>query len=94
MANVIYERPFYPDSGRSEARAVIVDYSDRDHLELRFGITEQGVVTFRDERVESCAGIPAEVRRLLWRRMYELAKKELDREIRIASDPHYDLPEC
>jgi len=90
---VIYDRAFYPDSGRVEARAVIVDYSDRDHVELRFGITEQGVVTYTDQRTESCSGIPADVRRLLWRQLFEQARGELNREIRIATDPHYDLPE-
>ncbi len=93
MPKVIYDRTFYPDSGRVEARAVIVDYSDRDHVELRFGITEQGVVTYTDQRNESCAGIPTDVRRLLWRQLFEQAREELGREIRIATDSHYDLPE-
>jgi hypothetical protein len=90
---VIYDRTFYPDSGRVEARAVIVDYSDRDHVQLRFGITEQDMVTFKDKRMESCAGVPADVRRLLWRELFEQARGELEREIRVATDPHYDLPE-
>jgi hypothetical protein len=93
MADVIYDRTFYPDPGGIEARAVIVDYSDRDRVELRFGITEQGVVTFQDRRMEPCAGVPSDVRRLLWREFYQQAQNELNREIRIATDPHHDQPE-
>jgi hypothetical protein len=100
MRDVIYDRTFYPDSGRGEARAVIVDYSDPGHVEFRFGITERAqpcggkdVVTFQSKVEEKCAETPGSVRKMLWRDLYEQAKNELNREIRIATDPHYDLPE-
>jgi hypothetical protein len=100
MPDVIYERTFYPYSGRGEAHAVIVDYSDPGHVELRFGITERAqscggrdVVTFQNKFEEDCSHVPSAVRQALWRDLYQQAKNELNWEIRIATDPHYDLPE-
>jgi len=100
MPDVIYDRTFYPDSGRGEARAVIVDYSDPGHVEFRLGITERTqhcsgkeVVTFQNKVEENCSHVPSAVRQALWRDLYQQAKNELNREIRIATDPHYDLPE-
>jgi len=95
---IVYDRAFSPDSGGGEARAVIVDDSDDDHIAFRFGITEHSdggreVVTFQEKIREEYAGVPNPVRRTLWRNLYRQAKEELEREIRIATDPHYDLPE-
>ena len=98
MREVIYDRTFCQDG--TEARAVIVDYSDHGHVEFRFGITERArtcggreVVTYQKKVKEECAGIPSAVRRALWRDLYQQAKDELNREIRIATDIHHDLPE-
>jgi hypothetical protein len=98
MPEVIYDKTFYQDG--TEVRAVIMDYSDPGHIELRFGITERiqpyggkEVVTYHREIEEECTEIPTEVRQVLWRTMYQQVKEELDREIQIATDPHYDLPE-
>lgn len=100
MPEVIYEKTFCPDSEGSEARAVIVDYSDSRHVEFRYGITERGlspgsreVVTSQEKLEEDCAGVPGPVRKSLWQGLFRRAKEELDREIRIATDPHYDMPE-
>ncbi len=93
MPEVIYDRTFYVDSGRIEGRAVIVDHSCPERVEFRFGITEQGAVTYHDSRVEPCMGIPNDVRRTVWCSLYQQARADLDREIRIATDPHYDLPD-
>lgn len=95
---IVYDRAFSPDSGEGEARAVIVDDSDDDRITFRFGITERSdggreVVTFQEKIREECAGVPGPVRQALWRSLYLRAKGELEREIRIATDPHYDLPE-
>lgn len=95
---IVYDRTFSPDSGGGEARAVIVDDSDDDRIAFRFGITEHSeggreVVTFQEKIREECAGVPDPVRRTLWRNLYRQAREELEREIRIATDPHYDLPE-
>jgi len=97
MAEVLYDRRFC--QGGTEARAVIVDYSETSHVEFRFGVTEQAqgggreVVTFQSKVEESCSDVPRAVRQILWRDLYQQAKKELNREIRIATDFHYDLPE-
>ena len=98
MAEVIYERMFYQKG--AEAWAMIVDYSDHAHIEFRFGITERAeagaekeMVTFQNRVEECCSGLPSAVRRTLWIELYQQAKGELNREIRIATDPHYDLPE-
>jgi hypothetical protein len=95
---VVYDRTFYPDSGEVEARAVIVDDSDDDHLEFLFEITERllngrEAVTYQGKLGETCTGIPGTVRRTLWRNLFQQARDELDREIRIARDPFYDIPE-
>ena len=95
---VIYDRTFVPDSGEAEARAVIVEDSDDDHLEFRFGIIERSngtkeAVTFQGKIEEKCAGLPGPVRQILREDLYRQAKGELEREIRIATDPHYDRPE-
>ncbi|NKE72859.1 DUF2493 domain-containing protein [Candidatus Manganitrophus noduliformans] len=95
---IVYDRAFSPDSGGGEARAVIVDDSDDDHIAFRFGITEHSgggreVVTFQEKIREECVGVPNPVRRTLWQNLYRQAREELEREIRIATDPHYDLPE-
>lgn len=95
---IVYDRAFSPDSGGGEARAVIVDDSDDDRIAFRFGITEHSdggreAVTFQERIREECVDIPDAVRRTLWRNLYLRAKEELEREIRIATDPHYDLPE-
>lgn len=96
MAEVVYDRLFHQDG--MEARAVIVDASDDDQIVFRFGITERSdggkeVITFQERIREECAGVPKSVRRALWKNLYLRAKEELEREIRIATDPHYDLPE-
>lgn len=95
---VVYDRTFFPDSGEVEARALIVDDSDDDHLAFRLGITERSfggneTVTLRGKIEEKCAGFPDAVRRVLREDLYRQAKGELEREIRIATDPHYDRPE-
>jgi hypothetical protein len=96
--NIVYDRTFFPDSGGVEARAVIVDDSDDDHLEFWFGITERlhngrEAVTYQGKLEEVCEGVPATVRRTFWRNLYQQARDELNREIRIAGDPYYDIPE-
>lgn len=96
MAHVIYDMTFYQNG--TEARAVIVDYSDPEHLEFRFGITERmggasETVTFQQKVEEKCTGVPGVIRQALWRNLYQQALDELRREIKIASDPHYDLEE-
>lgn len=98
MAEVIYEKPFCSEG--VEARALIVDYSDGRHVEFRLGVTERvqgaGVkdaVTFQDKFEEECAGVPEPVRRALWRDLFGKAKREVEREIRVATDPNYDLPD-
>jgi hypothetical protein len=98
MPEVIYDRTFYQNG--TEARAVIVDYSDPGHVEFRFGITERprsfgakAMVTFQKKLEERCSEIPHGVRSSFWGNLYQQAKDELNREIRIAADPHYDLPE-
>lgn len=96
MAHVVYDMTFYQDG--TEARAVIVDYSGPEHLEFRYGITEQmaggtEVVTYRNSVKENCAGVLDVIRRGIWRDLYQQARDELRREIHIASDPHYDMPE-
>jgi len=96
--NLVYDRTFFPDSGGVEARAVIVDDSDDNHLEFRFGITERlhngrEAVTYQGKLEEVCEGVPATVRRTFWRNLYQQARDELNREIRIAGDPYYDIPE-
>ena len=98
MPEVIYDRTFCQNG--TEARAVIVDYSDHGHVEFRYGVTERGracggkdVVTYQKKVEEKCLEVPHAVRSSLWRDLYQQAKDELNREIRIAADPHYDLPE-
>ena len=96
MAQVIYDMTFYQNG--TEARAVIVDYSGPEHLEFRFGITERmngasETVTYRSTAKEKCTGVPGVIRRALWRNLYQQALDELRREVKIASDPHYDLEE-
>ena len=97
MASVIYDRSFEAEG--TQARAVIVDYSERDRLELRFGITERSpaggkeIVTYRNQVQQACAEVSMTVRRVLWQDLFQQAKAELDREIRIATDPHYELPD-
>jgi len=98
MPEVIYDRTFCQDG--TEARAVIVDYSDHGHVEFRFGITERAracggkdVVTYQKKVEEECSEVPRAVRSSLWRDLYQQAKDELNREIRIATDIHHDLPE-
>lgn len=93
MPEIIYDRTFCSDSGGDEARAVIVDYSDRDQVEFRFGIEERGSVTYKEVVAESCVSVPKEVRRSIWLDLFQRARDALDREIRIATDPHYDLPD-
>ncbi len=95
---VVYDRTFVPDPGEEEARAVIVEDSDDNHLEFRFGIIERSngtkeALTFQGKIEEKCAGFPDAVRRALREDLYLQAKGELEREIRIATDPHYDRPE-
>lgn len=96
-AKILYDRGFYPDSGNEEARAVIVDYSDSRHIAFRYGITERPpggkeVVTFQGKLEEASADLPEAVWRSLRQDLLNEAKSELEREIRIATDPHYDLP--
>jgi hypothetical protein len=50
-------------------------------------------VTYQKKVEEKCLEVPHAVRSSLWRDLYQQAKDELNREIRIAADPHYDLPE-
>ncbi len=67
MATVIYERGFEMEG--VEARAVIVDHSQLDRLELHFGITERSssggpeVVTYRNQVQQACAQVSRTVRR-------------------------------
>lgn len=95
MASVIYEREFEVEG--ADARAVIVDHSQVDRLELHFGITERSrsggpeVVTYRNQVQQTCAQVSRTVRRALWQDLFAEAKAELDREVRIATDPHYEL---
>ena len=97
MATVIYERAF--EGGGTEAWAVIVDYSGTERLELHFGITERSrsggpeVVTYRNQVQQTCAQVSRTVRRALWQDLFAEAKAELDREVRIATDPHYEREE-
>ncbi|MFZ5862422.1 MAG: hypothetical protein ACOYXR_06265 [Nitrospirota bacterium] len=97
MATVIYERAFEVEG--AEARAVIVDHSQPDRLELHFGITERScsgspeVVTYRNQVQQACADVSRSVRRALWQDLFQEAKAELDREVRIATDPHHELAE-
>jgi hypothetical protein len=97
MANVIYERAFEMED--VNARAVIVDHSQADRLELHFGITERSrsggaeVVTYRSQVQQACAQVSRTVRKALWHDLFAEAKAELDREIRIATDPHHDIAE-
>ena len=97
MANVIYERVFSVDD--VDTRAVIVDHSQPDWLELHFGITERSrsggpeVVTYRSQVQQACAQVSRTVRRALWQDLFAEAKAELDREVRIATDPQYELEE-
>jgi hypothetical protein len=97
MATVIYERAF--DGGGTEAWAVIVDHSQPDWLELHVGITERSrlggpeVVTYQHQLQQACAQVSRTVRKALWQALFAEAKAELDREIRIATDPHHDIVE-
>lgn len=97
MATVIYERAFEVEG--AEARAVIVDHSQPGRLELHFGITERScsggpdVVTYRNQVQQACADVSRIVRRALWRELFAEAKADLDREIRIATDPHHEFAE-
>lgn len=96
MAQVIYDVSFHQDG--TEARAVIVDYSGPAHVEFRYGITERmigrpEIVTYRSRVRENCAGVLDVVRRAIWRDLYQQARDDLRQEIRVASDPHYDMPE-
>ena len=97
MANVIYELAFEMED--VDARAVIVDHSQPDRLELHFGIIEGSrlggpkVVTYVSQVQQACAQVSRTVRRVLWQDLFQQAKAELDREIRIATDPHYELPD-
>jgi hypothetical protein len=95
---VIYDRTFVPDPGEEESRAVIVEDSDDNQLEFRFGIIERSngtkeALTFQGKIEEKCVGLPDAVKRVLREDLYRQAKGELEREIRIATDPHYDRPE-
>ena len=82
-----------------DARAVIVDHSQPDRLELHFGIIERSrlggpeVVTYVSQVQQACAQVSMTVRRVLWQDLFQQAKAELDREIRIATDPHHDIAE-
>ena len=97
MATVIYERAF--DGGGTEAWAVIVDYSRTERLELHFGITERSrsggpkVVSYRNHVQQACAQGSRTVRRALWQDLFAEAKAELDREVRVATDPQYEREE-
>jgi hypothetical protein len=97
MATVIYERAFEVEG--VEARAVIVDHSQPDRLELHFGITERScsggpeVVTYRNQVQQPCAEVSRAVRKALWQDLFAEAKADLEREIRIATDPHHELAE-
>ncbi len=96
MAQVIYDISFHQDG--TEARAVIVDYSGPAHVEFRYGITERmaggtEVVTYRSRVRENCAGVLDVIRRGIWRDLCQQARDDLRREIHVASDPHYDMPE-
>ncbi|MEW6682642.1 MAG: hypothetical protein AB1451_06930 [Nitrospirota bacterium] len=97
MATVIYERAFEVEG--IDARAVIVDHSQPDRLELHFGITERSrsggpeVVTYRNQVQQACAQVSRTVRRAIWQDLFAEAKAELDREIRIATDPHHEFAE-
>lgn len=96
VAQVIYDVTFYQEG--TEARAVIVDYSGPAHVEFRFGITERmdgasEIVTYRSMVKEKCTGVPGVIRRALWWNLYQQARDELGREIKVASDPHYELEE-
>ena len=97
MANVIYECEFEMED--VDARAVIVDHSQPDRLELHFGIIEGSrlggpeVVTYVSQVQQACAQVSRTVRRALWQDLFAEAKAELDREVRIATDPQYELEE-
>lgn len=96
MAQVIYDITFYQEG--TEARAVIVDYSGPEHVEFRYGITERmgggsEIVTYQSRVKENCAGVLDVIRQAICRDLYQQARDDLRREIKIASDPHYDMPE-
>jgi hypothetical protein len=50
-------------------------------------------VTYRNQVQQACAEVSQIVRRALWQELFAEAKAELDREIRIATDPHHELAE-
>ena len=50
-------------------------------------------MTYRNQVQQACADISRAMRTVLWQDLFAEAKAELDREIRIATDPHHDLAE-
>jgi hypothetical protein len=98
MAEVIWEKSFYPDEGRVEAQAMIVEDSGPEHLAFRYWITERNVVHGGKEVVscqgqlsEECKEVPGKVRQVLRQNLIQRAKQELEREIRLSTDPFYDM---
>lgn len=96
MMKMIYDKPFCQND--TEARAVIVEGSDPKQIKFCIGITERfrgskEMMTFGETIQEECAGIPDAARERLWEDLFRQARETLEREIRVATDPLFDLPD-